>query len=201
MPSTRTDGVDLYWVPLGAGEPVPITRWSGILFERVAARREHRRPAALFHSALKVVVDDREVSVEMAPAWGNSAADRGVIVTGPVGLRVLGRSRYFRYEVRRWTGGTIPDLAYAVDGPVRVTDDPTQAARLLDLVPHCPAPTWGRDELGTGDMWNSNSVTAWLLTASGIDVVPLSPPAGGRAPGWSAGVTVARRPSAPSASH
>jgi len=52
---------------------------------------------------------------------------------------------------------------------------------------------WGRDELKTGDMWNSNSVTAWLIARSGMDTDSIHPPAGGRAPGWQAGLVVARR--------
>jgi hypothetical protein len=65
--------------------------------------------------------------------------------------------------------------------------------RLLELVPHFPTATWGRDELHAGEMWNSNSLTAWLLAARGHDVDPLRPPASGRAPGWSAGLVVAAR--------
>jgi hypothetical protein len=42
-------------------------------------------------------------------------------------------------------------------------------------------------------MWNSNSVVSWLLTASGLDVDAIRPPARGRAPGWAAGVVAARR--------
>jgi len=42
-------------------------------------------------------------------------------------------------------------------------------------------------------MWNSNSVVSWLVTASGLDVESIRPPAGGRAPGWSAGIVTARR--------
>ena len=37
---------------------------------------------------------------------------------------------------------------------------------------------WGRDELATGEMWNSNSVIAWTLARSGIDTEPVQPPAG-----------------------
>jgi hypothetical protein len=40
-------------------------------------------------------------------------------------------------------------------------------------------------------MWNSNSVVAWLLERSGHDA-DLRPPGGGRAPGWAAGVALAR---------
>jgi hypothetical protein len=52
---------------------------------------------------------------------------------------------------------------------------------------------WGRDELGTGEMWNSNSVIAWVITSSGMETESIRLPAGGRAPGWRAGLEVARR--------
>jgi hypothetical protein len=105
----------------------------------------------------------------------------------------LGRFRLFRYEVRRWRGGSIPDLAHAVSGPVRVATDAVRAQQVVDLVPKVPTPVWGRDELRTGEMWNSNSLISWLLARAGIEVDQLQPPAGGRAPGWNAGLVVARR--------
>jgi hypothetical protein len=77
--------------------------------------------------------------------------------------------------------------------PVTVAHDPARASRVLELVPSVPTPVWGRDELGAGEMWNSNSVTAWLLARAGIDVAGIEPPPGGRAPGWRAGVAVAFR--------
>jgi hypothetical protein len=46
-------------------------------------------------------------------------------------------------------------------------------------------------------MWCSNSLASWLLVRSGHDVADLRPPADGRAPGWTAGLTVAARTSAP----
>jgi hypothetical protein len=64
---------------------------------------------------------------------------------------------------------------------------------VLDGVSMVPAVVWGRDELKAGEMWNSNSVIAWLITHAGICTEALRPPAGGRAPGWAAGVTVAAR--------
>jgi Polyketide cyclase / dehydrase and lipid transport len=42
-------------------------------------------------------------------------------------------------------------------------------------------------------MWNSNSVISWLLVHAGVGVDAIRPPAGGRAPGWDAGLVVARR--------
>jgi hypothetical protein len=42
-------------------------------------------------------------------------------------------------------------------------------------------------------MWNSNSVISWLIARSGLPVESVQPPTGGRAPGWTAGIIVARR--------
>jgi hypothetical protein len=42
-------------------------------------------------------------------------------------------------------------------------------------------------------MWNSNSVVSWLIAGSGLSPESIRPPAGGRAPGWRAGIVAARR--------
>jgi hypothetical protein len=182
--------VDLYWLPLGAGGHS--VRLNGLVFEAIAARLQHRGRADLYHSALQVYVPEGRFVIEQAPAWGTSA-ERGVVAEGPVGIRAAGRLRLFRYEVRRWRDGVIPDLAEAVESPQRLSQDAERAQRLLDLVPHMPTPVWGRDELSTGEMWNSNSFISWLLVRSGLDVSGIHPPHGGRAPGWHAGVVVAGR--------
>jgi hypothetical protein len=88
---------------------------------------------------------------------------------------------------------TIPDIAEAVESPQRLSDDTECARRLLDLVPEVPTPVWGRDELRAGEMWNSNSLVSWLIASSGLDVESIALPRGGRAPGWRAGIVVARR--------
>ncbi len=75
---------------------------------------------------------------------------------------------------------------------LRVSDEPSVARSVLDLVPVVPMATWGRDELGTGDMWNSNSVVSWLLTTVGIVLDGVHPPCDGHAPGWDAGIAAAR---------
>lgn len=115
-----------------------------------------------------------------------------MVVEGPVASRRLARRRVFRYEVRRWRDGVIADTDEAVASPQRLSDDPLLAHRLLDLVGALPSPVWGRDELGTGETWNSNSVVAWLLARSGLPTDAIRPPAGGRAPGSAAGLVVAR---------
>ena len=120
-------------------------------------------------------------------------ASRGVALEGAVFSRRLARYRVCRYEVRRWLDGVIPDIAEAVASPQRLTDDRERARRVLELVEAVPALVWGRDELGTGDMWNSNSVVAWLLARSDLGAEAIRPPVRGRAPGWRAGLVTARR--------
>jgi len=185
--------VDLYWLPLGAGDASHCVRWNGRVFEALVAGHEHRRPRDLYHSALEVRLDGDRFVIEMAPVWAERGSDRGVVCEGPVGLRMLGRSRYFRYEVRRWRNGVIPDLAEAVASPRRLSVDADRARLVLELLAEFPAVTWGRDELQAGEMWNSNSLISWLLARSGHDTDTVRPPAGGRAPGWSAGLVVAGR--------
>jgi hypothetical protein len=183
-------GIDLYWLPLGAGGHS--VRLNGLVFEAIAARLQHRDRSDLYHSALEVYVPEGRSVIEQAPAWGQSS-ERGVVGEGPVGTRAAGRFRLFRYEVRRWRDGVIPDVAEAVKSPQRLSDDPERARRLLGLVPQVPTPVWGRDELGAGEMWNSNSLISWLIARTGLDVESIRPPTGGRAPGWRAGIVMAHR--------
>jgi hypothetical protein len=188
-----TASVDLYWLPLGAGDNTHCVRTNGRLFEAITARRERRKRCDLYHAALEVQLGSDRFIIEMAPAWGTSEPDRGVVCEGPVGLRWLGRSRFVRYEVRCWRNGSIPDIDEAVDSPQRVSSDPLQTARVLELASTFPTATWGRDELDAGEMWNSNSLVAWLLAHSGHDMKTIRPPEHGRVPGWSAGLVVAAR--------
>ena len=168
-------------------------RLNGRVFEAVAARLQRRRPCDLYHAALEVQIPDGRFVVEQAPAGRGDGSQRGVVSDGVVGSRLAGRMRIFRYELRRWRGGEIPDVAEAVESPRRLTDDAAVARRVLELVPAVPTPVWGRDELNTGEMWNSNSVVAWLLERSGLRPESIALPAGGRAPGWRAGIVAARR--------
>ena len=183
--------VDLYWIPLGAGGHV--VRLSGKLYEALKVLAEHRPRLDLYHSALQIRLPDDRFVIECAAILNLRGEERGVVAGGPVGMSWLGRFRRFRYEIRCWRGGSIPDLAHAVSGPVRVATDVVRAQRVLDLAPSVPTPVWGRDELRTGEMWNSNSVISWLLARAGIDTDGLKPPVGGRAPGWNAGLMVAGR--------
>jgi hypothetical protein len=184
-------GVDLYWLPLGAGGHS--VRLNGLLYEALAARVQRRPVCDLYHSALQVELPEGTYVIEQAPVSNLSGTQRGVVAEGAVGSRWAGRLRIFRYEVRVWRDGRIPDVLDAVDSPRRLSDDEECARRVLDTVPRVPTPVWGRDELDTGEMWNSNAVIAWVIASSGISTESVQPPLGGRAPGWEAGLTVARR--------
>lgn len=194
-PTLGPCSVAIYWLPLGAGGRS--VRWNGRVYEAAAARYAHRAPADLYHSALLVRLEQVRFTIEMTPAWGGPSTDRGVVLEGPVGARILGRSVLFRYEIRRWLNGIIPDADEAVGPPSVVSEDRELARTLLTIVSQAPALTWGRDELKTGDMWNSNSLVAWLLAHSGHDMSLIRPPHQGRAPGWDAGLVLASRQSAP----
>jgi hypothetical protein len=181
--------VDLYWLPLGAGGHS--VRLNGRVYEAILAVWQRRRRYDLYHSALEVTTPEGRYVIEMAPVPDTHGQKRGVVLEGPVGSAHLGRLRLFRYEVRRWQGGTIPDVAEAVESPLRVSGDATVAARVLAAVPWVPPYVWGRDAAAVHDMWNSNSLVSWLLVTAGVDISSIAPPDGGRAPGWDAGIASA----------
>jgi hypothetical protein len=186
-----TAAVDLYWLPLGAGGH--FVRLNGRVYEALAARLQGRPACDLYHSALQVELPEGTFVIEQTPVTDLSGEQRGVVAEGAVGSRWAGRFRIFRYEIRVWLGGHIPDVAEAVDSPRRLTDDEDRARRVLAAIRRVPTPVWGRDELGMGEMWNSNSVIAWTLASVELDAESIQPPTGGRAPGWQAGVLAARR--------
>jgi hypothetical protein len=183
--------VDLYWLPLGAGGHS--VKWNGRIYEAVAARLGRRPACDLYHSALQIEVGGERFVIEQAPVHDWSGAERGVVAEGAVGARWAGRLRIFRYEIRLWPDGHIPDVAEAVDSPRRLSGEEERARRVLELIPQVPTPVWGRDELRAGEMWNSNAVISWVVERSGLDAGGVEAPAGGRAPGWRAGIEVARR--------
>jgi hypothetical protein len=192
LPGAPPASIKLYWLPLGAGGW--FVRLNGRIWEAIQARRERRRPLHLYHTALVIRVPEGCFVVENCwPIPNGDGPARGVLVEGPVASRWMGRWRVFRYEVRCWPDGVIADADEAVAIPQLLSEDPEVARRLLELVRSLPSPVWGRDELGAGEMWNSNSVIAWLLAQADLPMEAIRPPAGGRAPGWQAGVIIARR--------
>jgi hypothetical protein len=164
---------------------------NGRAYEALMAMIERRPACDLYHSALQVEIPEARFVIEQAPVADLSGEQRGVVAAGSVGTSWAGRFRIFRYEIRLWRNGHIPDVIEAVGSPRRLASDQPRARRVLDVVAQVPTPVWGRDELRTGEMWNSNSVVAWVLARSGIHAESIRPPAGGRAPGWQAGLQVA----------
>ena len=119
MTSTLPGAVDLLWIPLGAGDHV--VRLNGKVYEAIKAFAQHRTRLALYHSALEVETREGRFVIESAPIRDERGREeRGVVAEGPVGTRWAGRFRVFRYEIRRWRGGSVPDAHEAVGGPVRV---------------------------------------------------------------------------------
>jgi len=176
---------------LGAGADV--VRISGKVFEAISALVQRRGRCDLYHSALVISLPEGRFVIEQAPIPDVHGETRGVVAEGPVGMRWAGRFRVFRYEVRCWREGLVPDIEAAIDSPVRLINDLDHARRVIDLLPSIPTPVWGRDELDAGEMWNSNSVASWVLARSGVTVSAIRPPSRGRAPGWKAGLAVAAR--------
>jgi hypothetical protein len=186
-------GIYLYWIPLGAGGS-GFVRMNGRIYEAIKARLERRCPMDLYHTALAVRVPEGRFIVEtMWPSPDRNTESRGVVVEAPVFARRLSFTRVFRYEVRCWRDGILPDSDHAIGGPQLLSDDLELGRRLLQTAGTVPALIWGRDQSAVGDMWNSNSVISWVLTRSGLPIETFQPPAGGHAPGWEAGVVVALR--------
>jgi hypothetical protein len=65
--------------------------------------------------------------IEMAPVRDAHGERRDVVAEGSVGLGWAGRARMFRYALRCWRDGQIPDVGEAVGGPRRVTEDRARA--------------------------------------------------------------------------
>ena len=125
-------------------------RLNGRVYEAIKARLDRRPVCDLYHSALQVFVPEGRYVVENTPVVDDHGRERGVVIEGPVGARWAGRLRMFRYEMRRWRDGAIPDISEAVDSPRRLSCDLSDARRLLALIPHMPVLVSGRDELGAG---------------------------------------------------
>lgn len=180
--------IDLYWIPLGAGGS-GFVQFNGRVYERILAIRNRRQPKAIYHTALVVRTPEGRYVVEtMWPSPDRDIDSRGVAVEGSVFWPPLARWRVFRYEVRRWRDGSLPDAGAAVGGAQRVSEDLDEAVQLLELVADVPPYTWGRDTAGHGEMWNSNSVISWLLATTGLPMGEILAPERGRAPGWDAGL-------------
>ena len=194
-PASRdSPAVVLYWLPVGAGAPSRVSEIARRWWEKIVARIQRRPPLRLVHSALEVSVRGDRYVIEMAPEWSHPRVpEDAVVARGPVGTRFLGRSRFFRYKVRCWRDGELSDRAWAVGEPVVLSQDETATNAVLQRVTDVPMLVWGLPVATTLDMWNSNSLVSWLLYTALPEASLPSPPEGCRAPGWEAGLAVARR--------
>jgi hypothetical protein len=112
-------------------------------------------------------------------------------------MRPAGRLRLFRYQLACLDIDSLPDEEWAVDSPQVLSDDEAMAERILRLAAKTPAHTWGRRVRGTSEMWTSDSVVSWLLVQAGADVSRIRIPDSGRAPGWCAGIELAKASTLP----
>jgi len=161
---TDHSAVDLYWLPLGAGGH--FVRINGRAYETVAARMARRPACALYHSALEVRLDSERFVIEMAPIFD---APPSSAASSPKGRSAHAGPDAPGCFATASDGGLTDASPTSTRRSTALTDQRAIARRVLDLVAQVPTPVWGRDELQTGGMWNSNSVIAWLVVRSGID--------------------------------
>ena len=174
--------VELYWIPLGAGGHC--VRFNGRIFEALdaarrapsalrplprGARRPARRPALHDRARRRRRTPTRRAAASSAPAPSAAATSAGCACFA---------TRFAAGEADR-----SPTWTTRSAGRCRLTTDPGVARRLLDLVAAVPRPVWGRDELDAGEMWNSNSVIAWLVATAGLPADELEPAAAGQGAG------------------
>ncbi len=82
-------GIDLYWLPLGAGGN--FVRLNGRIYEAIKARLDRRPVCDLYHSALQVFVPEGRYVIENTPVIDERGRERGVVIEGPIGAK-LGRA-------------------------------------------------------------------------------------------------------------
>jgi hypothetical protein len=132
--------VDLHWIPLGAGGHS--VRFNGKVFEAISSLIDGRPRCEIYHSALTIHVPDGFFTVEMTPIPDRRGWQRGVVAEGAVGSRWAGNLRIFRYEIRCWRDGVIPDLRFTPVRPARLTDMVPTAERILEVLPSVPRAVW-----------------------------------------------------------
>ena len=188
--------VDLYWLPLGAGAPSGshLVGLAGKMYEALSAAVEltaaaRPLPRRSRDSTGRRMLRHRGRPVTGRP-WGEPRGRcrrprRHPFCRRPAALSLRNPLLVQRPHRGCRRGSRESDPAHRRTGVI--------ARRLLELGPEAPTPVWGRDELRAGDMWNSNSVISWLLARAGLPVQDVSLPPDGRAPGWEAGIVVARR--------
>jgi hypothetical protein len=139
-PAVPQAGVELYWLPLGAGGW--FVKLNGRIWEAIQARRERRRPSALYHTALVVHLPEGHVVVENCwPIPNADGPSRGVLVGRPgvqplagslAGVPLRGPLLAGRDHRRRRPGGGQPPAPERRPGgdwsPARAGGFPAQPA-------------------------------------------------------------------------
>src|SRR4051794_31464315 len=127
---TNRAAVELHWIPLGAGGHS--VRFNGIVYEAVTAAVHGRPRCDIYHCALSITRPDGTYWVEMTPVPDVFGHERGVVATGPVGMRVLGRSRLFRYEIGGGATASFPTSTPPSRAPCRspTTHSPCSASSM-----------------------------------------------------------------------
>ncbi len=157
-------GIDLYWLPLGAGGQ--FVRLNGRVYEAAQAYRERRPRLDLYHSALEVYVPEGRFVIETAwPIPDADAASRGValeVPSSPAGSRASARS-----DTRCAAGGTArsPTSAGPWPAPSASATTSRQRAWYSSSRDPCPswcgaATSWGRATCGTRTPWSRGSSRA-----------------------------------------
>jgi len=178
---------ELSWIPVGAG--TRFQRASLVLYESLAAALSRRGRQQLVHAGLRGSHQGRPFTLELMPAPPGPLSGE---VTGPVGTNWAGRFRLFRYQVCLLPNEALPDQAWAIEPPTRLSDDSAVVAAILDLSKKVPAYTWGRRRPGRAEMWTSDSAVSWILSRAGVELETVGPPPRSRAPGWQSGIVEAR---------
>jgi len=179
--------VELFWLPVGAG--THFQRASLIAYDWLLAHIARRPRAAFVHAALKVRLEGRTHTLELMPVPRRQ--ETAPLITGPVGLRIAGRLRMFRYQLLCQEASTLPDERWAIESPNVIGRGAAFAETILSIAAQVPAHTWGRRVAGTTEMWTSDSAISWLLCRAGVDIREINPPSQTQAPGWAAGIQVA----------
>ena len=191
-PTPRSTCTGCRWAP--AATPCAL---NGKVFEAVAAWLDRRDRRDLYHSALEV------------QRAGGTVRDRAGAGAGERRRRARRRRRGRRRQhaaarplprssaTRSGAGATgcIPDVGEAVESPRRLSDDPDCARRLLELVPAGADARLGPRRAGRRrDVELELDSSPGSSRAAGSTSRRSRRPRGGRAPGWQAGIVIARRP-------
>jgi hypothetical protein len=78
--------------------------------------------------------------IEMTPVRAGGGTKQDIVALGAVGSRRGSRFPIFRYEIRRWRDGYIPDVAEAVEPTARQERPPTSPSGWLTWRPRFPRP-------------------------------------------------------------